>query len=323
MSPVPPRPVRCTCGRRRNAFGWFLMVRKLLMTAGVGALVAMAIGGASFASASGEGGGRTIVVIEKTTSQQFVDFHQAGPTAGDEFFFAEIAEDVSCSGMATAEADCGGTRRPSVTSCSGRRGSSPRAEIFPARGSAHRADSRDALGGRRGGGLSSGDGCLPGVRAHAAPVWRGFVSPTIVAPVPNDRSPFEPSAVVGGDGRRAARLVRRRGGRRRRVVLRGRARWSSPGVPARERDGAVAAGGRGDGCARDSGAGHLAGNRDRRFVGGRLLDAVGDGAGSDAREHARGRCCGGSVPSAGGAADRARAGLGRARTRASAPRSGR
>jgi hypothetical protein len=64
------------------------MLRKLLMTAGVGALVAMAIGGASFASASGEGGGRTIVVIEKTTSQRFVDFRQAGPTAGDEFFFA-------------------------------------------------------------------------------------------------------------------------------------------------------------------------------------------------------------------------------------------
>ena len=167
------------------------MVRKLLMTAGVGALVAMAIGGALFASASGEGGGRTIVVIEKTTSQQFVDFHQAGPTAGDEFFFAEIAEDVSCSGMATAEADCSGTRRPSASSCSGRRGSSPRVEIFPARRSAHRADSRDALGGRRGGGYILGDGCLPRVPAHAAPVWRGFVSPTIVAPVPNDRSPLE------------------------------------------------------------------------------------------------------------------------------------
>jgi hypothetical protein len=64
------------------------MLRKLLMTAGVGALVAMAIGGASFASASGEGGGRTIVVIEKTTSQRFVDFRHAGPTPGDEFFFA-------------------------------------------------------------------------------------------------------------------------------------------------------------------------------------------------------------------------------------------
>ena len=48
----------------------------------------MAIGGASFASASGGGGGRTIVVIEKTTSQRFVDFRQAGPAAGDEFFFA-------------------------------------------------------------------------------------------------------------------------------------------------------------------------------------------------------------------------------------------
>ena len=65
------------------------MLRKLLMTAGVGALVAMAIGGASFASASGdESGGRTIVVIEKTTSQKFLDLGKPGPTAGDEFFFA-------------------------------------------------------------------------------------------------------------------------------------------------------------------------------------------------------------------------------------------
>jgi hypothetical protein len=47
----------------------------------------MAIGGASFASASSEGGGRTIVVIEKTTSQHFLDLGQPGPTAGDEFFF--------------------------------------------------------------------------------------------------------------------------------------------------------------------------------------------------------------------------------------------
>jgi len=58
------------------------------MTAGVGALVAMAIGGVSFASASsGEGGGRTIVVIEKTTSQHFLDLGGPGPTPGDEFFF--------------------------------------------------------------------------------------------------------------------------------------------------------------------------------------------------------------------------------------------
>ena len=63
------------------------MLRKCLMTAGVGALVAMAIGGASFASASSEGGGRTIVVIEKTTSQRFLDLGQPGPSAGDEFFF--------------------------------------------------------------------------------------------------------------------------------------------------------------------------------------------------------------------------------------------
>ena len=63
------------------------MLRKLLMTAGVGALVAMAIGGASFASASDEGGGRTIVVIEKSTSGHFLDLGKAGPTAGDEFFF--------------------------------------------------------------------------------------------------------------------------------------------------------------------------------------------------------------------------------------------
>jgi hypothetical protein len=64
------------------------MLRKCVMTAGVGALVAMAIGGASFASASSsEGGGRTIVVIEKTTSQHFLDLGQKGPTPGDEFFF--------------------------------------------------------------------------------------------------------------------------------------------------------------------------------------------------------------------------------------------
>jgi hypothetical protein len=65
------------------------MVPKLLMTAGVGALVAMAIGGASFASASGDkSGGVTIVVIEKTTSQRFVDLGKAGPSPGDMFFFA-------------------------------------------------------------------------------------------------------------------------------------------------------------------------------------------------------------------------------------------
>ena len=65
------------------------MLRKLLMTAGVGALVAIAIGGASFASAS-SGGGRTIVVIEKTTSSKFVDLGRSGPTVGDEFFFGSV-----------------------------------------------------------------------------------------------------------------------------------------------------------------------------------------------------------------------------------------
>jgi hypothetical protein len=65
------------------------MLRKLLMTAGVGALVAMAIGGASFASASGDESGRvTIVVIEKTTSQHFLDLGKPGPSPGDMFFFA-------------------------------------------------------------------------------------------------------------------------------------------------------------------------------------------------------------------------------------------
>ena len=39
------------------------MVRKPMMTAGVAALVAIAIGGVSFASASDEGGGRTTVAI--------------------------------------------------------------------------------------------------------------------------------------------------------------------------------------------------------------------------------------------------------------------
>jgi hypothetical protein len=65
------------------------MLRKLVTTGGVGALVAIAIGGVSFASASGEeSGGRTIVVIEKTTSQKFLDLGKPGPTPGDMFFFA-------------------------------------------------------------------------------------------------------------------------------------------------------------------------------------------------------------------------------------------
>ena len=123
-----------------------------------------------------------------------------------------------------------------------------------------------------------------------------------------------PSAVVEADERRAACLVCRRGCCRRRVVLRGRARWSSPGVLAWDCDGAVAACGSRNRGARDPGAWHLAGNRDWRFVGGRFLDAVLDGAGSDGREHARGCRGGGSVSPAGGAADRSRAGLGRART---------
>jgi allene oxide cyclase len=66
------------------------MLRKLLMTAGVGALVAMAIGGASFASASDESGGRTIVVIEKATSEKFLDHGKHGPSPGDHFFFASL-----------------------------------------------------------------------------------------------------------------------------------------------------------------------------------------------------------------------------------------
>jgi len=61
------------------------MLRKLLLTAGVGALVAIAIGGASFASASG--GGRTIVVIEKSAPGKFVDLGKRGGSVGDEFFF--------------------------------------------------------------------------------------------------------------------------------------------------------------------------------------------------------------------------------------------
>ena len=64
------------------------MLRKLLLTAGVAALVAIAIGGASFASASG--GGRSIVVIEKTTSGKFVDLGKHGDSVGDEFFFGSV-----------------------------------------------------------------------------------------------------------------------------------------------------------------------------------------------------------------------------------------
>lgn len=61
------------------------MLRKLLTTAGVGALVAMAIGGASLASASGdESGGRTIRGDrEDDVAQKFLDLGKPGPTAGD------------------------------------------------------------------------------------------------------------------------------------------------------------------------------------------------------------------------------------------------
>jgi len=93
------------------------MLRKLLLTAGVGALVAIAIGGASFASASGEGGARRIVVIEKTTSQRFLDLGQPGPTPGDEFFFgsqfwnADQTQQVGSNLQTQTVVHCVGTAR--------------------------------------------------------------------------------------------------------------------------------------------------------------------------------------------------------------------
>ena len=132
----------------------------------------------------------------------------------------------------------------------------------------------------------------------------------------SERSLVGPASGVMARGRhRTACVVCRRGWCRRRAVLRSRARRSSPGVPARERYRAVAAGRRRDGCARDPWAGRLAGNRDRRPAGRRLLDAVGNGAGPDGRQHARGHRRRRSVPSAGRAAHRARTGLGCARAR--------
>ncbi len=55
------------------------MVRKLVMTAGVAALVAIAISAASFASASDEGGGRTIVFIEIRRPRSSLTSASRGP----------------------------------------------------------------------------------------------------------------------------------------------------------------------------------------------------------------------------------------------------
>jgi hypothetical protein len=97
------------------------MLRKLVTTAGVGALVAMAIGGASLASASGdESGGRTIVVIEKTTSQKFLDLGKPGPTAGDTFFFAsQIWNTARTHRLGSNHGYCVVETPPVVAHCSG------------------------------------------------------------------------------------------------------------------------------------------------------------------------------------------------------------
>jgi hypothetical protein len=62
------------------------MIRKLVVTAGLAALLAAAVGGGAFASASGSDGmPRTITVIGKQVSGQFADIGKKGPSAGDEF----------------------------------------------------------------------------------------------------------------------------------------------------------------------------------------------------------------------------------------------
>ena len=65
------------------------MFHRLLTTAGVAAAVAFVVGGGAFAIASGseDGQAESITVIEKTTSQHFVDVGKAGFSIGDEFFF--------------------------------------------------------------------------------------------------------------------------------------------------------------------------------------------------------------------------------------------
>ncbi len=63
------------------------MYRKLLVIATLAALGALAVGGAAFASGSNDHSGRTITVIEKGTSANFVDLGAKGPSFGDEFFF--------------------------------------------------------------------------------------------------------------------------------------------------------------------------------------------------------------------------------------------
>jgi hypothetical protein len=78
------------------------MIRKLVVTAGLAALLAAAIGGGAFASASGSDGmPRTITVIGKQASGQFVDIGKKGPSAGDEFILMNGAP-TSHTGSATS-----------------------------------------------------------------------------------------------------------------------------------------------------------------------------------------------------------------------------
>jgi hypothetical protein len=70
------------------------MLRRLLTTAGVAGVVAFVVGGGAFAVASSSSGtdgpARTITVIEKSGSQQFVDVGKHGFSTGDEFTFNSV-----------------------------------------------------------------------------------------------------------------------------------------------------------------------------------------------------------------------------------------
>src|SRR5438093_10864468 len=69
-----------------------IMFRRLLTTAGVAAAVAFVVGGGAFASGSGSADdqAQSITVIEKTTSDHFVDVGKPGFSIGDEFFFNSV-----------------------------------------------------------------------------------------------------------------------------------------------------------------------------------------------------------------------------------------
>jgi hypothetical protein len=97
------------------------MLRNLLATAAAAALVASVVGGVSLASATGRGGDREFVLVERQVSQHFVDLGVAGLGVGDHAVFRSVfrtpggakAGDVHvvCTLVSKAAAQCDATAR--------------------------------------------------------------------------------------------------------------------------------------------------------------------------------------------------------------------